>query len=168
MPDLRCKIRGRKNKEIDESTHEDHEDRIAGNGINLLHHHNLVHKFFLCLIKVPDGKNSSGEIMSKSRENSGMWILIKICSNLGFFLELWKIFQEGSVSVKVDANIISSRSHDMKGHAEKCVERYCEVANKTIQELYNVATSYLDDHLFREEEIGAVGELFTVCSQIVL
>ena len=31
---------------------------------------------------------------------------------------------------------ISSRSHDMEGHAKKCVERYCELANKTTQQLY--------------------------------
>ena len=65
-----CKIRGRKYKdtcrtpdvpktnyacivEADESTrkrlegtlHKDHEDHIAGKGINSLNHHNLVHKF---------------------------------------------------------------------------------------------------------------------------
>ena len=31
---------------------------------------------------------------------------------------------------KHDANM-SSSSCDMEGHAKKCVERYCEVANKT-------------------------------------
>ena len=31
---------------------------------------------------------------------------------------------------------ISSWSYDMAGHAKKCVERYCEVANKTTQQLY--------------------------------
>ena len=33
---------------------------------------------------------------------------------------------------------ISSWYHDMEGHAKKCVERYCELANKTIQQLYKV------------------------------
>ena len=33
---------------------------------------------------------------------------------------------------------ISSWSYDMVGHAKKCVERYCELANKTIQQLYKV------------------------------
>ena len=28
---------------------------------------------------------------------------------------------------------ISSWSYDMEGHAKKCVERYCELANKTTQ-----------------------------------
>ena len=31
---------------------------------------------------------------------------------------------------------ISSWSYDMAGHAKKCVERYCELANKTTQQLY--------------------------------
>ena len=41
----------------------------------------------------------------------------------------------------------------MEGHAKKCVERYCELANKTTQQLYEVATPCMDDHQFREEEI---------------
>ena len=36
---------------------------------------------------------------------------------------------------------ISSWSYDMEGHAKKCVERYCELANKTTQQLYKVSTS---------------------------
>ena len=35
---------------------------------------------------------------------------------------------------------ISSWSYYMKGHAKKCVERYCELANKTTQQLYKVST----------------------------
>ena len=50
---------------------------------------------------------------------------------------------------------ISSWSYDMEGHAKKCVERYCELANKTT-------------HHFKEEELKSVGELSKVCSQIVL
>ena len=49
---------------------------------------------------------------------------------------------------------ISSWSYDMAGHAENCVERYCELANKTTQQLYKVSKS--------------VGELSNTCSQIVL
>ena len=61
---------------------------------------------------------------------------------------------------------ISSWSYDMEGHAKKWVERYCELANKTIQQLHKVATPCIDDHQFKEEEMGSVGELSTVCSQI--
>ena len=62
----------------------------------------------------------------------------------------------------------SSWSHDMEGHAKKCVERYCELANKTTQQLYKVSTPCIDDHHFKEEELKSVGELSKVCSQIVL
>ena len=46
---------------------------------------------------------------------------------------------------------ISSRSCDMEGHAKKCVEIYCVLANKTTQQLYKVSTLCLDDHHFKEE-----------------
>ena len=39
------------------------------------------------------------------------------------------------VSEKSDANI-SSWSYDMEGHAKKCVERYCELANRTTQQFF--------------------------------
>ena len=63
---------------------------------------------------------------------------------------------------------ISSWSYDMVGHAKKCVERYCELAKKTTQQLYKVPTPCIDDHHFKEEETTYVGELSQVCSQIVL
>ena len=47
----------------------------------------------------------------------------------------------------------------MAGHAKKCVERYCELANKTTQQLYKVSTPCIDDHHFKEEELKSVGEL---------
>ena len=54
---------------------------------------------------------------------------------------------------------ISSWSYDMEGHAKKCVERYCELASKTTQQLYRVSTPCIDDHHFREEEMKSVGEV---------
>ena len=55
----------------------------------------------------------------------------------------------------------------MVGHAKECVERYCELANKTTQQLYKVSTPCLDDHHFKEEKLKSVRELSRVCSQIV-
>ena len=55
-----------------------------------------------------------------------------------------------------------------EGHAKTCVERYCELSNKTTQQLYTVSTPCIDDHHFKEEEMKSVGELSQVCSQIVL
>ena len=63
---------------------------------------------------------------------------------------------------------LSSWSYDMAGHAKKCVERYCELANKTTQQLYKVSTPCIDDHHFKEEETKSVRELSNTCSQIVL
>ena len=63
---------------------------------------------------------------------------------------------------------ISSWSYGMEGHAKKCVEGYCELANKTTQQLYKVSTPCIDDHHFKEEETKSVGELSNTCSQIVL
>ena len=63
---------------------------------------------------------------------------------------------------------ISSWSYDMVGHAKKCVERHCELANKTTQQLYKVSTPCIDDHHLKQEETQFVGELSNTCSQIVL
>ena len=54
------------------------------------------------------------------------------------------------------------------GHAEKCVERYCELANKKVEQLHEVSHPCLDDHQFNQEELDSVVELSEVCSQIVL
>ena len=62
---------------------------------------------------------------------------------------------------------LSSWSYDMAGHGKKCVERNCELANKTTQQLLKVSTPCIDDHHFKEEETKSVGELSHVCSQIV-
>ena len=56
----------------------------------------------------------------------------------------------------------------MEGHAEKSVERYCELAHKKAEELYTVSSPCLDDHHTKKEELASVGELSEVCSQIVL
>ena len=48
------------------------------------------------------------------------------------------------------------------------MERYCELANKTTQQLYRVSTPCIADHHFKEEEMKCVGELSSTCSQIVV
>ena len=63
---------------------------------------------------------------------------------------------------------ISSWSYDMEEHAKNCVERFCELANRTTQQLYKVSIPCIDDHHFKEEELKSVGDLSKVCSQIVL
>ena len=63
---------------------------------------------------------------------------------------------------------ISSWSYDMVSHAKKCVDRFCELANKTTQQLYKVSTQCIDDHRFIEEEMKSARELAQICSQIDL
>ena len=75
---------------------------------------------------------------------------------------------ETKATVKPDAEALPSCSCDMEGHAKKCVERYCEVTNKTTQQFYKVATPCMDDHQFRGEENGTVVKSSTVWSQMVL
>ena len=52
-----------------------------------------------------------------------------------------------------------SWSYDMEGHAQKFVERYCELANKKVEQLHKVSHPSLDDHEFKKEELESVGEL---------
>ena len=69
-----------------------------------------------------------------------------------------RISAGGTKKLPYSANLcISSWSYDMEGHAKKCVERYCELANKTTQQLYKVSTPCIDDHHFKEEELKSVG-----------
>ena len=56
----------------------------------------------------------------------------------------------------------------MEGYAKKCVERYCELSNKTTEQLYTVSTPCIDDHQFKEGELKSVGQLSDFSSQIVL
>ena len=52
-----------------------------------------------------------------------------------------RISAGGTEKLPCSANIrISSWSYDMEGHAKKCVERFCELANKTTQQLYKEST----------------------------
>ena len=77
--------------------------------------------------------------------------------------------QKGTGQLPYSENLrISSWSYDMEGHAKKCVDRYCELANRTTQQLFQVSTPCIDDHHFKEEGMKSVGELSKVCSQIVL
>ena len=52
-----------------------------------------------------------------------------------------RISAEGTEKLPFSENLpISSWSYDMEGDAKKCVERYCELANKTTQQLFKVST----------------------------
>ena len=72
------------------------------------------------------------------------------------------------IAIPLKIFVFSSWSNNMTYHAKKSVERYCELANKTTQQLYKVSIPCIDDHHFKEEETTSVGELSNICSQIVL
>ena len=55
----------------------------------------------------------------------------------------------------------------MEGHAQKCVEKCCELANKKTKQLYKVSSPCLDVQI-KKEEPESIGELSQVCTQIVL
>ena len=56
----------------------------------------------------------------------------------------------------------------MKGHAEKCVEKYLELAKMSEKQLRMVATPGIDDHQIPKEKFETKGKLSDVCSRIVL
>ena len=93
----------------------------------------------------------------------------RYCGQLQNHVRIANFSGRGTEKLPFPQNIrISSWSYDMEGHAKKCVERYCELANTTTQQLYKVSTPCIDDHHFKEEEMKSVGEMSQVCSQIVL
>ena len=56
----------------------------------------------------------------------------------------------------------------MEGHARKCVDRYCELPHKTVDQLHKMSALCLDDRQIKKEDLEIVGELSEICSQIVL
>ena len=58
-------------------------------------------------------------------------------------------------------------SHDMEGHAQKCVERYCELANKEDSNCTESQFLSWTTISSKKEELETVGELSKVCAQIV-
>ena len=97
-----------------------------------------------------------------------MYIWVALKGNVKLARMLWRTTEmfESSISAgakeklptrdsgKLDAETISSWSYDMEGHTKKCVERYCELANETTQQLYKIATPCMDDHKFKEEKMS--------------
>ena len=129
--------------------------------------------------KQKSGSNvdNTQRMSNKQRQNlDPMWkIILRECQTSKDIVDNYRSMCEFRISAgavekqpstgKLDA-YISSWSYDVEGRAKKCVERSCELANKSTQQLHRVATPCLDDHQFKEEGIGSVGELSKVCSQI--
>ena len=116
----------------------------------------------------PSGELSSGKFFQWAIGTGWRTNWIRVESFLRIH-SISRISAEGVEKLRCSGNLrISPWSYDMAGHAKKCVERYCELANKTTQQLYKVSTPCIDDHQFKEERLKSVGELSHVCSQIVL
>ena len=56
----------------------------------------------------------------------------------------------------------------MKEHAEKCVERFCELAHKSADQLSQGSTPCVHDHQYTTDDFEIVGEFADVSAQIVL
>ena len=96
-----------------------------------------------------------------------LWIITEVCSNQGFLPRQWKNDLKQRPRGKPDAETISSWSYDMEGSCKELRGKKLRIGEKMTQQFFKVATPCLDDHQFREEENGSVGDLSTVCSQIV-
>ena len=68
------------------------------------------------------------------------------------------------------ADISKTRAwnYDMKGHAEQCVNRWCELAEKEIKDIPVVGTPCIDDHNLRPEDFVEKGVLSHVCARVVM
>ena len=63
---------------------------------------------------------------------------------------------------------ISSWSCDMEGHSKKSVERDCELATKTSQQLHKVSSPCIDTPSLQRRRVEIRGRIVKVCSQNVL
>ena len=81
----------------------------------------------------------------------------------------YKMFESRISAVATDKRRAktSAWSCDMEGHARKCVERYCELANKTTEQPHNVASPLFGGSPIKKEELENKDELSEICSHIV-
>ena len=96
------------------------------------------------------------------------------CKSNGSINEKYKKMFEPRISVGATQLFGCERSHatrvawsyDMEGRGKKCVERYCELADRSVEHLYKV--SRITEHQFRKEKLETVGNCQTFCSQMGL
>ena len=85
------------------------------------------------------------------------------CLNPVFLLNQPRNYQDGTNL----AQRLQRGPTTWKDMLEKCVERYCELANKKTEQQYEVSHPCLDDHQIKKEELENKGDLSEVCSHIV-
>ena len=68
----------------------------------------------------------------------------------------------------ISSKKITAWSYDMHGHAEKCLERPCELGNNATSSAQLVATPCIEDHFLLPADFESKGELPNVCARMVL
>ena len=63
---------------------------------------------------------------------------------------------------------VKAWKYQMHGHAERCLAKYCELANVPATDFKNVTTPNLDDHQLQPEDFETKGNLAPIASRIVL
>ena len=87
-----------------------------------------------------------------------LWRITGICSNHDVLLEQLRNCQVGG------GNLDRIPFTMLEAHAKKCVERSCELPTELNSAAVQVSTPCIDDHHFKEEELGSAGDLSNVCS----
>ena len=89
-------------------------------------------------------------------------------------MEKQKLFSK-LISTRADVKTFENKSqgitncrYDMECRAQKCVERFCQLAHKTLDQNHEVSTPCLEDHQIKLEDLEVVGELSETCSHKVL
>ena len=63
---------------------------------------------------------------------------------------------------------IKAYQYSMKGHAQSCVEKYCQMTGTDISTLKAVPTPCLDDHMIPPEDFSEKGKLHTEAAKVVM
>ena len=100
--------------------------------------------------------------LKDNMKSAKMWTITEPCSNPESPPEQLKNYHARKICVSLCSPTI------WKIMRRNLWERYCELANKTTQQLHTVSTPCIDDHHFEEEELKSVRDVWKVCSQFVL
>ena len=123
---------------MEESLPNYHEDHIAGKGDNSQQHYNSVLKF----IPVPQAMKIPAAKQQWTKNGRNLKSTQRQCEVSKDIVDNYRTMFEPRISAGATEKLpytenfrISSWSYDVEGHAKKCVERFCELANKTTQQL---------------------------------
>ena len=96
-----------------------------------------------------------------SKQAKILWTIAGICLNPGSS-------QEQKKKYLVQEDLMQTWSYEKKSHARNVWSGIASWSTKQLNSFTKVATPCIDDHQFKEEEKGTVGEWSKVFSQIVL